>query len=333
MRISAYLETGLEKVRPDERLLIKSYDCVSDHEITEHSTLLMEAGTFDGEFECPLLMAVVDGCNEYEGACLASEITASVLNQFSMSDFLECDMVSQEQKAAEEEPASANGGGVIGVGGSLGASGKVSASLKEINSSGLSLSDNVIVFKDKQEQENLNDKKTPEELVANRKEIIREYLTNLNETLILDGEQPWAKKGMASYLTGGIFLENETYLYHIGGLKFLRKKGLSQYWESVTTEQVDFSKNNIEDRVIGCLGSDKDRSEHIMVEQIGDLINKDKPAVLLSEGVYRFIEPAKLREFFERKEPALTICRSMAEYARANGSIDDISIVLLNFQG
>lgn len=138
---------------------------------------------------------------------------------------------------------------------------------------------------------------------------------------------------MASYLTGGIFLENETYLYHIGGLKLLRKKGLSQYWESVTTEQVDFSKNNIEDRVIGCLGSDKDRSEHIMVEQIGGLINKDKPAVLLSEGVYRFIEPAKLREFFERKEPALTICRSMAEYARANGSIDDISIVLLNFQG
>lgn len=332
MRISAFLETGLEKTRPDECLLIKAYETVSEGVISEHSTLLLESGTLDGDFQCPLLLAVVDGCNEFEGARLASEITAYQMSHFPMEDFLDCTLAVKGKKDSSKSKKTESEGRIRDSYGEGGSFARVSAALKTNQTLGQSLSDSVVVFKDRKETQTIKGALPPEEVVDTRKTYIRDYIKKMNEILILDGEQPWAKKGMASYLTGGIFLTNETYVYHIGGLKLMRKKGLSKYWESITSEQVDFSKTNPEDRVKACLGSMEDHSDQIMVEQAGELINPDKPAVLLNEGVYRYIEPAKLREFFESSEPAPMICRAMAEYARANGSMGDISIILLNFE-
>ena len=74
MRVSAYLEMGIGKESCDERLLLKSYQTLSEDTIAEGSMLMLQTGEFDGEFECPLMIALADGREEFLWAGLASEL-------------------------------------------------------------------------------------------------------------------------------------------------------------------------------------------------------------------------------------------------------------------
>lgn len=333
MRISAYLEAGIDNKASDERLYIKYYHYTEDGNIEEGGTLVLQEGECDAVVDVPFIMALADGREEYPGPCIASETVIQEMKKFRMPVFLNTRIKKAEKKAEPEkvdmvaEGSGHASGGVAFVNGSLGGIKKDEFTLQDMQNMGNMGDLTELNAEEGAEEEQLKDFEPDEEKIG----VIKKFLGKVNENVIEAGRQPWGEYSMAACTVGFVCTKDQSFMFNMGNLKVLRKKGLSDYWETISkshTERVGDSKR----KKITCLmGSDENRAKDMQVEDYSVIAGEGKKMAIVGEGIYKYVDLRTLSKLMKEKEPPLSICRNIANAARDNGSAKDISIVLFNF--
>lgn len=334
MKISAYLEAGLGETACDERLYIKYYRYGEEGTLAEMGTVMLQSGEYEAKVDMPLIVALADGRDEYPGGIVASEMVIGELKKFRMPVFLNTEIremnepVKEEKKEDKKNDFVHASGGVADINGSLGGIKKDTITLEEMQNMGNGMGD-IISFNDEEEKS----KNPVAEFEPDMEKIkfIQDFLKRLNRNIIEMGKMPWAYENMAAYLTGLVCTGEQSFLFHMGNLHLIRKKGLSDYWEPITAEHLKQVENHRRKKIVCCIGSDKDLSENMQVEDCSLIAGEGKKMALLGEGVYKYVDLKTLRQLFKKDDPPLSLCKSIAAMARENGSSEDISVVLFNF--
>lgn len=329
MRISAYMEPGLDKKSGDERLYIKYYSYADDGAVSEEGTVMLQNGEYDVRASLPLIAALSDGREEYSGADTASETVVSELRKFRMPLFLNTQMKEKEEPKEEKKESSHASGGVAHINGSLGGARKDTITLEQMQNMGDGMGSLIDLGDEEESKEKQKEEFTRD---TEKEELLKGFLKRLNGNVLSVGREPWGEENMAAFLTGMVFTGERSFLFHLGGLHLIRKKGLSDYWEAITTEHTEKVENSKKKRISCCIGSGMDLSDNMQVEDCSMIAGEGKKMALLGEGVYRFVDLKELRRLFMEEKPPLEICKRIADAARRNGSSDDLSVVLFNFQ-
>lgn len=336
MRISAYIEKGIDKESCDERLYIRYYHRTEDMSLYEGGTLVLNEGEYDADVDTPLMTAISDGREEYPGANLASEMVVHELKKFRMPMFLKVEMKKKEEKEEKdenEEDETSGGGNVAFINGSLGGMPKETMTLEDMQNMGNGMGD-LIDLKDDAKKEKKEDK-TKKDYEPDEEKVkeLKKFLLKVNNNILEEGKKPWARENMAACLTGLVCTGQQSFYFNFGNIHLLRKKGLSDYWESIIGGKAGDEKKSGDKRRLCCLGSDKDRSGDMQAGDCSAYVGEGKRLALLGEGVFNYIELNVLRKLLAQKKNPLDICRDIANTARDKGSLNDISVVLFNFSG
>lgn len=329
MRISAYMEPGLDKKAGDERFYIKYYKYAGDGSISEEGAVTLQSGEYDVRASLPLIVALSDGREEYAGADVVSEIVVGELKKFRMPMFLNTQMKVSEEPQEEDKGEKNATGGVANINGSLGGVKKDSITLEQMQNMGDGMGGLIDMDEDEKSEE-----KTGGELARDteKEEALRGFMRKVNRNVIGAGKEPWGEACMTAFLTGMVFTGERSFLFHLGGLRLIRKKGLSDYWEAVTREHTETVENSRRKKITCCIGSGEDLSDNMQVEDCSMFAGEGKKMVLLGEGVYKYVDLSELRRLLIEEKPPLEICKKIADKARLNGSAGDVSVVLFNFQ-
>lgn len=323
------MEPGLDKKTGDERLYIKYYSYAEDRTVSEEGTVMLQNGEYDVRVSLPLIAALSDGREEYSGADTASETVVSELRKFRMPLFLNTEMKKKEEPQENQNESFRTAGGVANINGSLGGSRKDSITLEQMQNMGDGMGGLIDLGDEAESKE-----KHEEEFTADTEKeyLLKGFLKKLNRNVLSAGKEPWGEENMAAFLTGMVFTGERSFLFHLGGLHLIRKKGLSDYWEAVTREHMENVENSRKKKITCCIGSGEDLSDNMQVEDCSLIAGEGKKMALLGEGVYRYVDLKELRKLLMEEKPPLEICKRIADAARLNGSAEDVSVVLFNFQ-
>lgn len=167
---------------------------------------------------------------------------------------------------------------------------------------------------------------------------LRDLILQANESLMKEATETPDLDGMATTLSGIWVSDDCRYLLHIGNTRVYAKQG--KYLKQLTSdhtlfnllvsmgrsEEAESCNKNI---IVGCLGGN--RPDLISYLNVSEL-SATGMLLLTSDGVHEYVSIDFLEDVLSNAGDNLEKCTAIIEAARAAGSKDDLTVVLVDEQ-
>ena len=165
---------------------------------------------------------------------------------------------------------------------------------------------------------------------------LRNYILEINKQLINEARAIQSCETMATTLTGVLLSERNNFLFHVGNTRAYILQG--SYLKQLTDDHTVFSWlmrtgriNEAEccnkNEITNCLGGGNEQLASAL--KVVDL-PKFNTLLLTSDGVHEYVDIDTLEETINAQISGDEKCSLIEQYARNNGSQDDVSIVLIS---
>lgn len=167
---------------------------------------------------------------------------------------------------------------------------------------------------------------------------LREFVLAANESLLRIAADTPGLTSMATTLSGIWYSNGCCYLLHIGNTRVYARQG--KYLKQLTsdhtlykmlmsmgrTEEAESCNRNV---IVGCLGGNRpDLISYLNVSEI----NATGTLLLTSDGVHEYVTIDFLEGVLSSNQDNIEKCTAIIEAARAAGSKDDLTVVLVGEQ-
>lgn len=174
---------------------------------------------------------------------------------------------------------------------------------------------------------------------------IRNLIENINQQILGTAQAIPLFANMATTLTALVFAQDTAVTVHVGNCRLCSYK---KYLQAITDDQTlvaemvrqgeitseEAKTSAIRNRISACLGAGKkENASSLKVENQERLLHQESNFFMTSDGIHDYLEETDLEELLASDTDAETVCRKIAAKARANGSTDDISIVIVDRLG
>ncbi len=162
---------------------------------------------------------------------------------------------------------------------------------------------------------------------------------SIKETIVKIHEELFHGNKTATTATGIIIREDHHgIIFHVGNTRISALRG--GYIVSVTTDQTNYERmrqsgfleedipQNMKGILTACLGGREEMIFSLAVWEIQDVFKDYNRLLITSDGIHDYLSPDDMEEFI-KKNPGRESLLELAWKARAKGSEDDISIVLI----
>lgn len=173
---------------------------------------------------------------------------------------------------------------------------------------------------------------------------LRQRLLDENENILSLSAKDWQLYEMATTLSGICCDGERWYLYHIGNTRVYQWAfgSLNQLTEDHSwlrdrqLEGIDIqllSESSRRNEITACLGGgDASLVNKLYVKEITGIIHNSQRILITSDGMHEYIDHSILEASMEGISDYQEYFRQAVRYVRENGSPDDISILLIDFQ-
>ena len=172
-------------------------------------------------------------------------------------------------------------------------------------------------------------------------------LIEINSQLLTKSAENVNYSGMATTLSGICIDDEKTSIFHVGNTRIYVSQGsyIKQITEDHTTvnwliKTGKLSKNEAEtydrrNEITACFGSGNPTLINSLVfEENNETLSSAKRIVLTSDGVHEYVSADELEDILNNKKlKPLNVCKEIINLAKANGSKDDKSIVIIDKRG
>lgn len=174
--------------------------------------------------------------------------------------------------------------------------------------------------------------------------VSKDSLININNRLIEISVSNDSFKGMATTLSGICIDDASANIFHIGNTRIYVFQG--SYIKQITEDQTrvnwlvktgKLSKKEAEtydgrNEIIACLGGENPALiKSLIFEESCKAILNSKRIVMTSDGIHEYVSDNDLEiHLNNRNIDVVCACREIIDIAKANGSFDDRSIVILD---
>ena len=169
------------------------------------------------------------------------------------------------------------------------------------------------------------------------KETLKQYILEVNRSLLQYSLKRTTQKNMATTMTGVIFAPEGTFLYHIGNTRLYLLQGnyLKQVTQDQTTYQWLINRGQFEsaeqcnkNEIVYCMGGGNEKLVSGIQVDENTSVKTGKRILMTTDGIHEYISIDELEEFMlcdisEKK------MKQLAEKAGLRGSSDDKTIVVI----
>lgn len=176
-------------------------------------------------------------------------------------------------------------------------------------------------------------------------EDVKQLLSYTNGQILRAGQLTPGMKQMATTLTAFVMNQEKALSIHIGNCRLCTYK---KYLKALTKDQTEVADmvsrgeltreealvSPIRNQINACLGGGREEYFQALQIETQDSVSAQESNLLLTcDGIHDYVGEEELEMLLLSAGEAQTVCRSMAETARKNGSLDDISIILVDRMG
>lgn len=173
-------------------------------------------------------------------------------------------------------------------------------------------------------------------------QAIEQLILGANQKLIDEASTARNLERMATTLSGICWDGTNWFLYHVGNTRIYQWAfgALNQITEDHTwvreMQLKGFNEQELQgsinkNQITACVGGgDSKWIKKLYITDITSAISNSQRILITSDGFHEFIEPSILEASMERIPDYQEYCIQAAQFARKNGSQDDISIVLID---
>lgn len=169
-------------------------------------------------------------------------------------------------------------------------------------------------------------------------EYLKRFIEGVNKDLLYYASSSSGKENMATTLTGLIMTSGSGYLFHVGNTRVYGLQGnyLKQLTEDQTTYQWLLNIGQIEaaekcnkNEITHCLGGGNTQYGSAVCVKEYDTLNAYKRLLLTTDGIHEYVSIDDLEDFVSGEISEITM-QMLADKARANGSSDDQTIIVID---
>lgn len=170
--------------------------------------------------------------------------------------------------------------------------------------------------------------------------LLEEFLKGCNKDLIRYASKVPECENMATTLTGLLFDNKNTFLFHVGNTRACALNGsfLRQLTEDHTNVSSMVSmglltkeealKRPDANVINSCFGNaDENYASKLTVKDISEEIGTKKPLILTSDGIHDYLSEDEMEEILSVELSVPQKLRILIEKSRDKGSVDDISVI------
>ena len=175
-------------------------------------------------------------------------------------------------------------------------------------------------------------------MIGISKEMLKQYILEVNKSLLQYSLNRPTRKNMATTMTGVIFASEGIYLYHIGNtrLYLLQRNNLKQVTQDQTTYQWLINRGQLENakqcnknEIMYCMGGGNEKFVSGILIDENTSVKTGKRILMTTDGIHEYLSIDELEEFMigdisEKK------MKQLAEMASLRGSVDDKTILVID---
>lgn len=176
-------------------------------------------------------------------------------------------------------------------------------------------------------------------------EDIRGLMERTNMQIKKTGQMNPGYESMATTLTALAMNQEKAVVIHIGNCRLCSGK---RYLQSLTKDQTVVAEmlsrgemteeealvSPIRNQISACLGGNREGLfDKLRVESNNGIIEQQDNLILTCDGIHDYVSDEELEDKLGEGTNAQAVCKEIAELARAKGSTDDISIIIVDRLG
>lgn len=176
-------------------------------------------------------------------------------------------------------------------------------------------------------------------------EDIKGLMERTNMQIKKTGQMNPGYESMATTLTALVMNQEKAVVIHIGNCRLCSVK---RYLQPLTKDQTvvaemvsrgemtpeEALESPIRNQISACLGGNREGLfDKIRVEANNGILEQEGNLILTCDGIHDYVSEEELEDKLSEEKSAQEICREIAQLARANGSTDDISIIMVDRLG
>ncbi len=167
---------------------------------------------------------------------------------------------------------------------------------------------------------------------------LKQFIDGINKELLHYASTISGKENMATTLTGLILTLDKSYMFHVGNTRVYGLQGnyLKKLTEDQTTYQWLLNIGQIEaaekcnkNEITHCLGGGNTQYGSAVCVKEYDTLNAYKRLLLTTDGIHEYVSIDDLEDFVSREISEITM-QMLADKAKANGSSDDQTIIVID---
>lgn len=176
-------------------------------------------------------------------------------------------------------------------------------------------------------------------------EDIKALMERTNMQIKKTGQMNPGYESMATTLTALAMNQEKAIVIHIGNCRLCSGK---RYLQPLTKDQTvvaemvnrgemteeEALESPIRNQISACLGGNREGLfEKIRVETQNNILEQDGNLILTCDGIHDYVNVEEMEDMLGEGTDAQKVCKEIAGLARANGSTDDISIIIVDRLG
>lgn len=169
-------------------------------------------------------------------------------------------------------------------------------------------------------------------------EYLKQFIESVNKDLLHYASSSSGKENMATTLTGLIMTSDSGYLFHVGNTRIYALQGnyLKQLTEDQTTYQwllnigqMEAAEKCNKNEITHCLGGGNAQYGSGVCVKENNALSSYKRILLTTDGVHEYMSIDELEDFMSGEVSEITM-QMLADKAKANGSTDDQTIIVID---
>ena len=175
-------------------------------------------------------------------------------------------------------------------------------------------------------------------------ETLRQIINATNLHIIEKSKTDYRLFRMATTLSGLCFVDEKWYLIHVGNSRIytwsrprLKQITTDHSWASEMRQRA-YTEETIQNsgrasEISSCLGNgDPSSADQLVIKEVTEVINSAELLLFTTDGVHDYITKDALESSVRSIQSIETYMKQAMEYARANGSTDDLSMLIVDMR-